>query len=139
MKLDLGVNDVAYSVAGGKSATTTFAVANILESKYHVMRTFVELHDKQISDMVGASFAGAVEALELGGVASPQINTSGVDAAFRNYLESDEWRQTSGQHIHAAEAGHSKRRLHHATKRKARPAFIDTGLYRASFRTKLVT
>lgn len=157
MKLELGVMDEAYS-AGGKTATTTYQVAKILEANYGVMRTFVELHGKEIDAAIGGAYSGAVEQLAFGGAIARRLDVSPVASAFRTYLESREYERVSGASINAAVAGVSHRKLHpysmfvspslagkkqalhlHAKLRAERPAFIDTGLYRRSFRAELVT
>jgi hypothetical protein len=103
-------------------------------------------------------FAGAIESLAQG--SRPDLDAAipmgKIDMAFRNFLDSKEWENTSGQVIEAARAGVSHRFKSVAGKslsaksiavgkvkakgmvlkrrsRGPRPAFIDSGLYQASF------
>lgn len=156
VKLSLGVQDVAYTDANG--ATTTGKVAEYLEDDYHVMLTFLELHESYIMNEVAAEFAGAVTDIAAGkpfNLNSPGP-MSGIENEFRQYLDKKEWEATTGQVIQAAKEGISHRfksskagTLHARSiasgavkakgivlkrrKRPGRPAFIDTGLYQASF------
>lgn len=141
MRLVFGVNDVAYTDPGSNRATTTGDVAEYLENDYHVMRTYLELHEKDIGDELVQALAGEIESLAQG--KPGRVDLSGpmakIESEFRDYLDKGEWRQTSGQVIQAADAGVSRRRKHPYAKRKQRTAFVDTGLYQASFRAWLET
>ena len=155
MKLLLGVHDVAYTDAEG--STTTGKVARYLEDDYHVMRTFVELHGDEIASHIADEFVGAIQDIALG--KPPSLDAIGpmhaIETDFRHYLDRGEWESTSGQVIQAAQSGISHRFKSVSGKslsarsiaagavkargkvlkraRKARKAFIDTGLYQASF------
>lgn len=143
--LTLGVLDVAYSDAHNSagSATTTGDVAEILESRYEVMGNFFRLRRGKIADYLADGMAGAIQDLVAG---HPKLGDPMHDVAqkiereFRSYLDANELQKISialfGAPISAAaERGvnHRKKRPF-AKKNKPRPAFIDTGLYRASFR-----
>jgi hypothetical protein len=149
MKLLLGVVDAAYSDKdGGK---TTGDVAGYLENEYHVMRTFLEIYEDQIGDFLADAMAGEIESLaqgkpvtifgkdidtHLGDRVISGMSVNGrIEEAFRDYLDAREWQGTSGQTVEAADAGvnHRKKRPY-SSKNTARPAFVDTGLYQASFR-----
>lgn len=134
MKLILGVNDVAYTDKG--KATTTGDVAEFLENDYHVMRTFVELNEEFIGEELVNAMAGAIESLSHG--KPPELDMSGpmgkIEERFRDFLDRGDWSKTSAQRIEAAEQGVSHRRKQPYAKRKKRTAFVDTGLYSASFR-----
>ena len=160
MKLLLGVENVAYSDPDASGATTTAEVAEILEEKYHVMRVFVELHGQEIADVIGQGIADDLEALANDERIGKQMlmgSMGKIESGFRDYLGADEWQQTSGQTIAAAQNGVSHRfknaqnrtvsaksvvkagggmglTIVATKKRGPRPAFIDTGLYSASFR-----
>lgn len=139
-KLHLGVNDVAYSDPDAKGATTTGQVAEILEAKYHVMRVFTELEGDKIADLVAGQMAGAIESLSQGAPVENiwrGIRLDKIEADFRHYLDADTWQKVSGQTIAAAAAGVSHRFKKPRQKRGPRPAFIDTGLYQASFRAEI--
>lgn len=138
MKLVLGVLDVAYSDAGSSGAMTTGDVAKILEDRYHVMETFYESRRQQVGEWLADSVAGAIDALVRGRNVPPTFDAEQkIEASFRAYLAANEW---SGivpitQQITAAQMGMSKRfKAGHSKGHKERPAFIDTGLYQASFR-----
>lgn len=138
MKLHLGVLDVGYSSEeGGK---TTGEVAEILEDKYHIMRVFFELNDDYIGDQIANSLAGSLESLAQGAPYNPSLLKPAipkVDARFRDFLSSGEMSKIlpETQQIAAAKAGVSHRKKQpYAKANKPRQAFIDTGLYNASFR-----
>lgn len=140
MKLVLGVNDVSYHDKDSKKTTTTGQVANYLEDDYHIMRTFVELHESDIGGFLVDALAGELESrtqkkptdLDLVGPMGK------IESEFRDYLDKGEWRATSGVTIQAAEQGISHRRKHsHAKANPKRTEFVDTGLYQASFRAWL--
>ncbi len=143
-KLFLGVENAAYSDPDAKGATTTEQVALILESKYHVMRLFAELHGREIADAIGQTIADDLDAILHGEKTSdaPMADAmQTIQRDFKNYLDADEWQKTTGQVIAAAQNGVS----HRFTKvgrvknpvRGPRPAFIDTGLYQANFRAEI--
>lgn len=151
VKLNLGVLEVAYSDAQS-GAKTTGDVAEILEAKYHVMETFYEAKKDKIDailtdalgDMIADKFTGS-----MGG-------NSFIDAAeqierlFRDFLDAGEMRHILDQMSESERAyyidstggfsGAGSRGVNHRKKRpyssknKPRPAFIDSGLYQASFR-----
>ena len=143
MKLELGVEDVAYSDPDASGATTTGEVAEILEAKYHVMRVFAELHGQDMADAITKDLANSMDALLNGEKISKvplQSAMNQIEADFRDYLSADEWQKTSGQAIAAAQNGVSHRfksARNTEGKRGPRPAFIDTGLYQRSFRAKV--
>lgn len=142
MKLLLGVNDVAYTDPGSNRATTTGDVAVYLEDDYHVMRTFLELNEQDIGEQLANAMAGEIESLGQG--KPPHLDMSGpmsrIEESFRDYLDRGDWKKASGQMIAAAEAGVSHRKKKpYAKKNKERTAFVDTGLYQASFRAWLET
>ena len=165
MKLELGVEDVAYSDPDAKGATTTGEVAEILEEKYHVMRVFAELHGQDISDAIAKDVSNSMDAILHGERISKiplQSSMGHVESMFRDYLSEDEWQKTTGQAIAAAQNGVSHRfkdvqsgksirassvasgkvsaadtKIVTKKTRGPRPAFIDTGLYSASFRAKV--
>ena len=149
IKVYLGVVDVAY--ADSEGSTTTGDVAGYLENEYHVMRTFLELYEDQIGELLADAMAGEIEGLAQGKSAviySKDVETklgdrtiSGVsvngkvEELFRNYLDAREWKAVSGQTIAAAEEGFSLRKKNPRPKKPAaRVEFFSTGLYSASFR-----
>ena len=137
---------MVYSQAegNGKSQpTTTGAVAQILEDTYAVMGTFFELKSAKIAGFLADSLAHALEDRIGGrrGGNSPTFEAEQkIEAEFRTFLDANEMNKISlvsmGVSISgAADRGVSHRKKHpFAGKNPSRPAFIDTGLYRASFR-----
>jgi len=136
LMLHLGVVDVAYTEQG--ETTTTGDVAEILEEKYTVMGTFVDLHEDDIADALADQMAGLLENAAMGGkVNTKSLSFPKVDAMFRDYLDAGEWEQQKGNApTMAAVKGVSHRKKRpFAKENKMRPSFIDTGLYQSSFRT----
>ena len=132
--LHLGVVDVAYESDG--KPTTTGDVAGYLEDEYHVMRTFLELHEQDIADAVAQQLMGLMENAKMGQpLVIGSIQFDKVQLQFADYIESAEWEKTSGQPTQAAQLGirHSKKFVY-ANARGPRPSFLDTGLYKDSFR-----
>jgi hypothetical protein len=148
MKVHFGVIDLPYRAAGplktGKTkpkfnagATTTGAVARILEDKYAVMQNFAALHIQDVAEVFSIGMAESLESLMMGAPAS--INpfgqaTSETELLFKDYLSNSEIRQTGqpGVPTQAALKG-----VNHRLKSKKgapRPDFIDTGLYQSSFK-----
>lgn len=152
MKLVLGVLDVAYSDASKGGATTTAEVARILEDRYHVMETFYFSRQDKIDDWLAGSISRAIETMaETGEAVMPTFEAEQrIEAEFRAFLsanematmlgsltasERDYFMGSTGGFMGAATAGVNHRKKHpYAKRNKARPAFIDTGLYQASFR-----
>ena len=138
-KVALGVNNVAYTDEDG--GMTTGEVAEILEKKYDVMGVFVQLHKKAILDDVSNTFLMMLKRYMATGQAwgnHSEFPLERTDAAFRDYLGRDEWQRETGKVIMAARKGVNHRKKHpYAKANGPRPAFIDTGLYRRSFRAFL--
>jgi len=144
--LSLGVLVVGYSQSesnGLSQQTDTGKVASILEDKYHVMGIFYALREEKIAGFLAESMAQAFEDKLQGRQVgrNPMFDAQQqIEAQFRAFLDADEMNKlslalTGIQISAAAAAGISHRKKHpYAQKNKARPSFIDTGLYRASFR-----
>ena len=134
--LHLGVLDVAYTSGTGKGAVTTGDVATFIESDYHVMRTFLELYEDEIGQLLANEIAGEIESIAQGKpVKRLTLDVSGnrINELFRDFLDSREWKQTSGQAVAAADNGDNVRKKS-KKQDKSRAEFIDSGLYQASFR-----
>jgi hypothetical protein len=141
--LNLGVVDVGYTDSAG--ATTTGDVAGYLEDRYHIMRSFVELHEEWIGNALANAVAGAIESAAQGKPAAElDLNPvmGSIEERFRDFLDSGEMQRQfdAGQQalpealtIEAADKGINHRKENPNTQ-KPRQAFIDTGLYQASFR-----
>lgn len=154
--LTFGVLEIAYSDAHSAfnkkaGATTTGEVAEILEKRYRVMQTFFDLRKGRIAEFLADGMATAIQNLVSGRPTIGSAVTLGTgnamyDAAqrieheFRSFLDANEMQKLAialtGAPISQAAArgvNHRKKRPY-VKKNKARPAFIDTGLYRSSFR-----
>ncbi len=132
--LSLGVVDVAYK---DDKASTTGEVAEILEEKYHIMRTFLELNESLIGDALAEKMVARMDSPVLG---KKDMPIDPVDERFRDFLDSDIMSKIlplSLQSAAAAEGVNHRKKHPYVKSNGARPAFIDTGLYQASFRTIL--
>ena len=147
MLLHLGVIDVGYSDEKG---TSTGDVAEYLEQKYDVMGNFAALHMPEIVESVEVSVAEAIEALMGGAPAS--LNpfggaTEDIKQMFGTYLDNEEIAETgqAGVPTQAALDGvrtslkKKKENKNVKTYRSRvrgtrRPSFVDTGMYRDSFK-----
>jgi len=141
VKILLGVVDVAYSDAGGKGGTkTTGDVAQILEHQYHVMEVFYEERRDHVAEWMADAIRDQIADLITQAPISsnPFLDAEQrIEASFRRFLSDDEMQKIMPitQQITAAQMGMSKRfKAGHSKGYKPRPAFIDTGLYQASFR-----
>ncbi|NDU92421.1 MAG: hypothetical protein G3I10_07405 [Ferrovum sp.] len=115
------------------------------------MRIFFEENEEFIGNALTDAMAGAIESLAQGKIvnifsreSSTRLGervlsgtsfTDKIDERFRDFLDAGEATQVSKQMVASAEAGVSHRKkTPYAKDNPARPAFIDTGLYQASFR-----
>ncbi len=137
-KLTLGELEVAYSeklANGTVEATTTGKVAEILEKNFNVMKIFFELRKEKIAGFLADEMASAIQDLVNGRPRGGSLTYGAeqrIEAEFRSFLDANEIGNLVV--VEAAVQGVSRRKKRPFKKRKARPAFIDTGLYRASFR-----
>lgn len=148
MILVLGVVDVAYSDANGGDATkTTGDVAEGLEERYQPMATFFESRKEKIAGILADSMANSLEVLfQTGNPIPPDSVTltyegdQKIEAEFRAFIYSNEMaiahKLLTGDDLSAAASAVVNHRKKHpyAKANKARPAFVDTGLYVQSFR-----
>ena len=148
MKLIMGVLDVAYSLTenGKAKETTTGDVAEILEKNYAVMATFYVLKQETIAGYLAGSLSDAIQDRLRGhAIVDPTYGgAQKIEAAFRSFLSANEmgklWQAATGTALSLAAArGINHRKKHpYAGKNRARPAFVDTGLYMRSFRAWFV-
>lgn len=133
--IHFGVVEVAYKEDG--KITTTGDVAEILEDKYAVMQTFIDLHEQDIGDELASRMMGLLDNAKNGRpMPVGDLKFPKVDKEFRHFLAAGEYEFHTGINVKAANKGVSHRKK--SPKKKgnaARPAFIDTGLYQSSFRT----
>lgn len=148
--LHLGVSEIPYSNnpqltpkqrKKSKAATqTTGDVAEILEAEYHIMQVFFNLHDKDIAKDLESSLGGALEDLlsevPLGGNAFAAAESE-IEKRFDNFLTNREMESLGypGVPTQAALDGvnHSFAKPYKKGNPR-RPSFVDTGLYRATFK-----
>lgn len=152
MKLMFGVLDQEYSDARGGGAKTTGEVARILEDRYHVMATFYETRQDKIAGWLAKDATNALRLMLAGkDMGKPRDAfygaTQKIESEFRAFLTRNEMGRLS--FLSGAEAEYfqargpkftgaatvAHRKLHpYAKKNQMRPVFVDTGLYRSSFR-----
>jgi hypothetical protein len=138
-------------------------VAERLEERYHIMQTFYESRKEKIAQFLADDMAYAIQDLMNGKPIAPNRSSTftnqyhgisekysisslsygadqRIEAEFRSFIFSNEMQkmslQAAGAPISAAALkGVNKRKKHpYAQANKARPAFVDTGLYVASMR-----
>jgi hypothetical protein len=113
---------------------TAEKVSGYLEAKYNVVETFTHIHEPDILGLMdGAIRNAAIEALSKRTKFSSERmvqymkpKTSQIEKMFRSYLDNDE----TGASVEVASRG---KRTGRKSKSPRQP-FIDTGIYRASFR-----
>lgn len=114
---------------------TADKVAGYLEHKYQITQDFTRVHEEDIKELLdGAIREVAIDALrkrikfrseKIVQLMKPR--TVQVDKLFRSYLDNQE----SGASVKAAVQGKRTGRK----SRLPRPPFVNTGIYRASFRS----
>ena len=128
MILHLGVVDAAYAEDG----ETTGEVAQYLEDKFGVMQTFFDMNSGYIADRIENSLAGSIETLVMKGSPQEDIFASGmsdVEHRFREYITMQE----HGIQL-KSEAQGSRFKMQYKKVKAKKIAFVDTGLYRRSFK-----
>lgn len=126
----------------GDGSTTTGDVAGYLEDEYHVMRTFLELNEDFIKDAITDQFAGMIESMSQGRPVAPfnlGFASGKIEERFRNFLDSGEMNTLIGSHAVSDKTlkTSSRRKSGKLPEGQQRQAFVDTGLYSASFRVWL--
>jgi len=146
VKIELGVIENPYE----SSRKTTGDVAQILEAKYHIIATFVEVHKEDIQRILERSFVNAFEEMALGLPPRPLPGSAlqEIQTLMKRWLSTQEVEQQGikGVPTKAALEGISHRfksGLNRVTMKQfragvrrgaRRPSFIDTGLYQASLK-----
>lgn len=151
LTLHLGVIDVPYAEAPGPARAarrgraaryrnvTTGDVAGWLEDRYGVVEAFWEKHGDAAVGELADALEGAIESFAMGAPASLQPFGSGlskIEDRFKQFLSTKEIESMGipGVPTQAALRGVSHRFKRAYVRRPARPSFIDTGLYQASFK-----
>lgn len=149
--IHLGVVDIPYSAPPARAGRyrrprkvragtqTTGDVAGWLEDRYHVMQHFAENDRDKIEAELSNAVQGSIETMMMGG--PPRLNMAGaeseIDEMFRAFLSAKTIESFGypGIPTKAALRGVNHRMAHPYARRAARPSFVDTGLYSASFKT----
>jgi hypothetical protein len=158
MKLYLGFEDIPYvsrtSVTkSGKprkrkltasqekyvQGKTTGQVAKDLEETYGIVQTFYEMEEDMMVELVEDAFGEEIENIlmmkPMSKKALSEASTDEIENKFRESLSSQRFDGIiSGVPTLASLRGVSHLQRHPYAKRGPRPSFIDTGLYRSSFR-----
>lgn len=131
MKLNLGVVDIPYT--DHPESGTTGDVAEILEEKYKVMEIFFDLYGKEIAQDLENDIAGAIENAFAGGQVKNLFgeSMSKCERRFRAYIDKQEHR-IKLKKMDAPKAGARKKQQYKKVKHTT--PFIDSGLYRRSFK-----
>jgi hypothetical protein len=119
---------------------TAETVAEILEARYQIVDYFSEKYATQINDIVLSRFATvASEALvgkrrprDLSAVMKPAAKE--IENLFKQFLTNEELNGRPGVPTMAAQMGVRSGRGSKTKQGVPRPSFIDTGIYKASFR-----
>ena len=148
MKLHFGVVELPYADAGSgkrrakKSSSgsiTTLGVARILESRYHIMEVFYELHGDMIADELMKGYERAAESIAMGAPIDldPTADFSAkIENRFHEFLTNKEMDNLGipGVPTKASLMGQSRRFKRQYKRRASRPSFVDTGLYVGAFK-----
>jgi hypothetical protein len=115
------------------SEVTTGDVATFLEDKYGVMEHFAEIKEKDITDAVEEACLASLEAIALGGPPEaivPKLDK--IETDFKKFIDGEGLNGLPGVPTKAALQGvqTSLKQKHGAP----RASFVDTGLYRDSFK-----
>jgi hypothetical protein len=135
--LHLGVTEVPYTY--GSRHRTTGDVAKILESKYGVVRRFVDDNRDQLIELFGKEAGKAVSAAITG---KPEVSEplqgalDRLQRSFRKYILARSLDgRVAGVPTAAAVRGINHRLKHPYAKRNhPRQSFFDTGLYIGAFK-----
>lgn len=128
---------------GFSKTMTAEKVANILEAKYNIIEMFQQINDTEISHLLKEGFAEVAEQM----LNKPKASTSAslknmmrpytheIQNLFRKFLDDEEMAgMVPGVPTKAALSGVRHGRGSKTRRGYQRPSFIDTGIYRASFR-----
>ena len=145
VELALGVVDLLYSDSHGSSsgAQSTGAVAEILESRYHVLEIFYELNQDFIAEQMAQAMEDEIDDLVNGKPPSSDPLYGAhqrIEARFRAWLDSNEIQTILPLklQVNAAKVGKNSRKKSGKNKGgQERAAFVDTGQYQSAFRAWL--
>jgi hypothetical protein len=122
---------------------TAQKVAEILENKYDIVETFSAIYDEEISNIMKDGVSQVANNLLSGGKGTTTASmknlmkpyTNEVQNLFRQFLDHEEMNGLiEGVPTAAAMGGKLRGRGKVSRGGKQRPSFVNTGIYRASFR-----
>jgi hypothetical protein len=146
MKMHLGVIDVPYT---SESSETTGDVAQDLEDRYGIMQHFITKHEDIVANELESGFANALDMIMKGEKPPSQSalfkNAMGkIEVKFKEFITDKEMDgEVNGVPTKASLEGTSHRfkwenkkraRKKQMKDKPGRPSFVDTGLYRQSFK-----
>ena len=139
MKLKLGVIDVPEP-----NGNTSYGVGNILEEKYTLFSSYVEMHQKDIENELCEAIVGAFETYQTTGYfpKNPFISAGEeLTLGLKKFIYQEELAgKVAGVPTQAALEGVTTRKVGRGKKSKfkrtktgvRRPSFIDSGIFEAS-------
>lgn len=139
MKLKLGVIDVPEP-----NGNTSYGVGKILEEKYTLFSSYVEMHHKDIEHELCEAIVGAFETFQATGyVAKKPFDAAGQELTLglKQFIYKEELAgKVAGVPTQAALEGITTRKVGRGKKSKfkrtktgvRRPSFIDSGIFEAS-------
>jgi hypothetical protein len=122
---------------------TAIKVAGILEGKYNIVETFSEIYGEEIQNLLHDQFRETAKQIiiERGGRTTASLKnlmkpaTRQIELMFRSFLNNEEMNgMVEGVPTDAAKGGKLRGRGKITRKGLQRASFINTGIYRASFR-----
>jgi hypothetical protein len=128
---------------GFSRTMTAEKVAGILEAKYNVVEMFNEIHEEEIKNIMHEGFKEVAERMisERGGQTRSSMKnlmrpaTKRIENMFRQFLDHEEMNgMIEGVPTDAAKGGKLRGRGKITKRGKQRASFVNTGIYKASFR-----
>jgi hypothetical protein len=128
---------------GSSKAMTAVKVAGILEAKYNVVEMFNEIYEEEISNILHEGFKEVAERIitERGGQTRSSMKnlmkpaTRQIENMFRQFLDHEEMNgMIEGVPTDAAKGGKLHGRGKVTRRGIQRASFVNTGIYKASFR-----
>jgi len=128
---------------GSSKNMTALKVADILEAKYNVVETFHAIHEEEIKNVMHEGFKEVAERMisERGGQTRASLKnlmkpaTKQIENMFRQFLDHEEMNgMIEGVPTDAAKGGKLRGRGKITRRGIQRASFVNTGIYKASFR-----
>jgi hypothetical protein len=125
---------------GFSKTMTAEKVAKILNSKYNILELFYGMYEKEINDIISSNFGQVASNMlsagrELNKVSKKNLQPGmqEIVGMFRSFIDNEEMNGRPGIPAQASLMGIRHRRGHRI-RHGSRPSFVDTGIYKASFR-----